>query len=252
MGLEVVNLTAKIGDKVVLRNVNLKVDYGEIHALMGPNGGGKSSLAYVVMGREIYEVVEGDILLDGESIKDLPTEERALKGIYMALQEPPQLPGVRLSTFLIAAINKRRGVKELTKVTDPSIIKRLYKVVEDLGLSKDLLSREINVGFSGGEKKRSELMQSILIDSKVIMLDEPDSGLDIDGIKKVAEYIDSFRKNGKAVLLITHYARLLKYVKPDRVSVIIGGEIVASGDSSLADLVEEKGYLYVKRVFKKK
>ena len=250
MGLEVVNLTAKIEDKVVLRNVNLKVDYGEVHALMGPNGGGKSSLAYVIMGRETYEVVEGDILLDGESIKDLPTEERALKGIYMALQEPPQLPGVRLSTFIIASINKRKGAKELTKVTDPLVVRRLYKIAEDLGLGRDILSREINVGFSGGEKKRSELLQSIILDPKVVILDEPDSGLDIDGIKKVAEYIDDFRKQGKAVLLITHYARLLKYVRPDKVSVIIGGEIVARGDASLADLVEEKGYIYVKRAFK--
>ena len=246
MGLEVVNLTAKVGDKVVLKRVNLKIDYGEVHAIMGPNGSGKSSLAYVVMGRPIYEVLEGDILLDGESIKELPPEERALKGLFMAQQDPPQVPGVRLSSLIITFTNKRLGAQDLMKPKDPRIIRRMYEVMDKIGLPRDLLQREVNVGFSGGEKKRSELVQAILFDPKIVILDEPDSGLDIDGLKVVAEYIKSMRESGKGVMLITHYARLLKYVTPDRVTVLIDGRVAATGGPDLADLVEEKGYAYIK------
>ncbi|MCE4611901.1 MAG: Fe-S cluster assembly ATPase SufC [Desulfurococcales archaeon] len=246
MGLEVVNLTAKVGDKVVLRNVNLKVDYGEIHVIMGPNGSGKSSLAYVIMGREIYEVLEGDILLDGESIKDLPPEERALKGLFLAQQDPPQVPGVRLSSLIITYTNKRLGAQDLTRPKDPKVIKRMYEVATKLGLPKEILQREVNVGFSGGEKKRSEIMQAILFEPKIVIFDEPDSGLDIDGLRIVADYIRSLKESGKGVLLITHYARLLGYVKPDRVTVLLDGRVAATGGPELAQLVEEKGYAYLK------
>jgi Fe-S cluster assembly ATP-binding protein len=246
LGLEVVNLTAKVGDKIVLRNVSLTVNYGEVHAIMGPNGSGKSSLAYVIMGRPIYEVLEGDILLDGESIKDLPPEERALKGIFMAQQDPPQVPGVRLSSLIITFTNKRLGAKDLTRPKDPRILRRMYEVADKIGLPRELLQREVNVGFSGGEKKRSELLQAILFDPKIVILDEPDSGLDIDGLKVVAEYIKAMRDSGKGVMLITHYARLLNYVRPDRVTVLLDGRVAATGGPELANLVEEKGYAYLR------
>ncbi len=252
MGLEVVNLTARIGEKTVLKNVSLNVNYGEVHAIMGPNGSGKSSLAYVIMGREIYEVVDGDILLDGESIKDLPPEERALKGIFLAMQDPPQVPGVRLSSLIIAAVNKKLGGEgELGRPRDPRILKRMMELAKEIGLDPSILQREVNVGFSGGERKRSEILQALLLDPKIVILDEPDSGLDIDGIKIVAQYINKLREQGKGVMLITHYARLLQYVKPDRVTVLIGGEVVATGGYELAQLVEEKGYAYVKQAFRK-
>ncbi len=246
MGLEVVNLTAKVGDKVVLKGVNLEVKYGEVHAIMGPNGSGKSSLAYVVMGRSIYEVLEGDILLDGESIKDLPTEERVLKGLFMAQQDPPQVPGVRLSSLIITFSNKKMGAKELTRPANPKILRQIYEVADKLSLPRELLQREINVGFSGGEKKRSELLQAILFDPKIVILDEPDSGLDIDGLRVVAEYIKSMRERGKGVMLITHYARLLNYVEPDKVTVLLDGRVAATGGPELAHLVEEKGYAYLR------
>ncbi len=246
MGLEVVNLTAKVGDKIVLRNVSLKVDYGTVHVIMGPNGSGKSSLAYVIMGRPIYEVLEGDILLDGESIKDLPTEERALKGIFLAQQDPPQVPGVRLSSLIITFTNKKLGAKDLTRPKDPSVIKRMYEVATKLGLPREILQREVNVGFSGGEKKRSEILQAMLFDAKIVIFDEPDSGLDIDGLRIVADYIKSLRDAGKGVMLITHYARLLSYVKPDKVTVLLDGKVAATGGPELAQLVEEKGYAYLR------
>jgi len=250
LGLEVVNLTARIGDKTVLRNVSLKAEYGEVHAIMGPNGSGKSSLAYVIMGREIYDVVNGDILLDGESIRGLPAEERALKGLFLAMQDPPQVPGVRLSSLIVAAVNKRlTGEGGLGRPRDPGILKRMIELARELGLDPSILQREVNVGFSGGERKRSEILQALLLNPKVVILDEPDSGLDIDGIKIVARYINRFREEGKSVILITHYARLLQHVKPDRVTVLMKGEVVATGGYELAQLVEEKGYAHVKKAY---
>ena len=247
-GLVVENLHVKVADKLVLKGVDLRLGYGEVHAVMGPNGSGKSTLAYTIMGREGYEVVEGDIRLDGESILDLPTEERALRGIYLGLQEPPQIPGVKFSTFLIAAINKRMGSDDLTRLKDPKKIRDIYKLIEEVGLPRDVLGRELYVGFSGGEKKRSEILQAMLLDPKIVILDEPDSGLDIDGVKKVAELIRDLKAKGKGVLLITHYARLLQYVEPDRVTVLIDGKVAATGGPELAHLVEEKGYQAVRRL----
>jgi len=250
LGLEVINLSVKVRDKLVLKNVSLTVDYGTIHAVMGPNGSGKSSLAYAIMGREGYEVVSGDIRLDGESILSLETFERALKGIYIGMQDPPVVPGVRLSTLIIAALNKRSGEVELTKIRNPRVVRDMNVVASGIGLNIELLQREVNVGFSGGERKRSELLQAILLEPKIAILDEPDSGLDIDGIKKVAEYIGDLRSRGKAVMLITHYARLLQYVKPDVVTVLLDGEVIARGDSKLAFLVEERGYNEVRKMYK--
>ncbi|MEB3774146.1 MAG: Fe-S cluster assembly ATPase SufC [Desulfurococcales archaeon] len=248
-GLEVIDLHVNVHGKKVLRGVSLNVDYGTIHAIMGPNGSGKSTLAYTIMGREGYEVEKGDIRLDGESILDLPTEERALKGLFMALQDPPQVPGVRISTLMIAALNKRAGSNDLTRIRDPKIVRRLYQLAEELGLTREILQREVNVGFSGGEKKRSELLQALVLDPKIVILDEPDSGLDVDGVKKVSEFLTDLKARGKGILLITHYARMFKYVKPDIVTVLIDGRIAVQGGPEIADLVEEKGYAYIRKAY---
>ncbi len=243
--LEVENLKVNVRGREVLRGVTLDVAYGEVHAIMGPNGSGKSTLAYTIMGREGYEVEEGDIRLDGESILGLPTEERALRGIFLAFQEPPQIPGVRFSTFLIAVINKRMGAEDLTRLKDPRKLREIYRVLDELGLPRSILNRELYVGFSGGEKKRSEMAQALLLDPKVVILDEPDSGLDVDGVRKIAEIIRSMREKGKAIILITHYARLFKYVEPDKVTVLVNGRVAARGGPELAHVIEEKGYAAV-------
>ncbi|MEB3806732.1 MAG: Fe-S cluster assembly ATPase SufC [Desulfurococcales archaeon] len=240
--LEVDSLKVRVHGKTILKEVNLDINYGEVHAVMGPNGSGKSTLAYTIMGREGYEVIEGDIKLDGTSIKDLPTDERVLRGLFLGFQEPPSIQGVRFSTFLIAIINKRLGADDLTTLKDPKKLREIYSLLEEVGLDKSVLQRELYVGFSGGEKKRAEMLQALLMDPKVVILDEPDSGLDVDGVRKIAEIIKSLRDNGKAVLLITHYARLFNYVEPDRVTVLADGRVVATGDKDLARLIEEKGY----------
>ncbi len=244
--LEIKDLHVAVGGRQVLRGVSLTVRYGEVHAVMGPNGSGKSTLAYAIMGRPGYEVTKGDVLLDGESLKELTTEERSLKGLFLAMQEPPQIPGVRVSTFLIASINKRMGADDLTRVKNPLVLKRIYDAVKNVGLSKDHLTRELNVGFSGGEKKRNELLQLLLLDPKVVILDEPDSGLDVDGVKRVAEIIQELREKGKAVLLITHYPRILEYVEPNHVTVLYRGTVVAKGGPELAKRIEEEGYSFIK------
>ena len=244
--LRVEDLHVRVGGKEILKGINLEVKYGEVHAVMGPNGSGKSTLAYTIMGREGYEVVKGDILLDGASIKDLDPDERALKGIFLGFQEPPSIQGVRFSTFLIAAMNKKMGSEDLTTLKDPKKLREIYRLVEEVGLDRSVLTRELYVGFSGGEKKRAEMLQALLLDPKVIILDEPDSGLDVDGVRKVAEIINELREKGKAILVITHYARLLNYVEPEKVTVLIDGRVVASDGPELARRIEEKGYQVVR------
>jgi len=245
--LEVRDLVVDVHGRRVLDGVTIDVGYGEVHAIMGPNGSGKSTLAYTIMGREGYEVRSGDIVFEGESLLGLPTHERALKGLFLAFQEPPQIPGVRFSTFLIAVINKRLGADDLTRLKDPRLLSRIVKVLERVGLPRDVLQRELYVGFSGGEKKRSEMAQAILLDPKVVILDEPDSGLDVDGVRLVAEIIDEFRRAGKAVVLITHYARLFNHVEPDKVTVLVNGRVAARGGPELAREIEEKGYSAISR-----
>jgi len=241
-GLVVEDLHVEVSGRRILQGVNIRAPYGTIHAVMGPNGSGKSTLAYTIMGREGYEIVQGRILLDGTPLNGLPTEERALKGLFLGFQEPPAIPGVRFSTFLIAALNKRLGGEDLTMLKDPSKIREIYRLLEELGLPRDVLGRELYVGFSGGEKKRAEILQALLLDPKVVILDEPDSGLDVDGVKKIAGIIRGLRESGKAVVLITHYARLLDYVEPDTVTVLSAGRVAAEGGPELARRVEEEGY----------
>jgi len=243
--LSVERLRVRVAGREILRGVDLEVDYGEVHAVMGPNGSGKSTLAYTIMGREGYEVIEGDIRLDGESILGLPPHERALRGLFLAFQEPPSIHGVRFSTFLIAAVNKRLGASDLSRLADPRKLGVMYKLLGEVGLPREVLSRELYVGFSGGEKKRAEIMQALLLEPRVVILDEPDSGLDVDGVRMVARVIERLRDEGKAVLLITHYARLFNHVEPDRVTVLVNGRVAARGGAELARLVEEKGYKYI-------
>ncbi|MEB3755758.1 MAG: Fe-S cluster assembly ATPase SufC [Desulfurococcales archaeon] len=240
--LEVEDLTVEVEGKTILENVNLKVNQGELHAVMGPNGSGKSTLAYTIAGKEGYIVKNGKIVLDGEDLTKLEPEERALKGIFLGFQEPPPLPGVKLSTLIIAALNKKRGVKDLTKLTSMKDYKAILEGLERVDLSKSYALRETNVGFSGGEKKRAEILQAMLLDPKIVILDEPDSGLDVEGVAKIAEIVEELRDQGKGLLVITHYARIFKHVKPDRVSILMNGKIVTTGGGELAYKIDDEGY----------
>ncbi len=243
--LEVRNLTVKVEERVVLRGVSLSVNAGEVHAVMGPNGSGKSSLAYTIIGRPGYEVIEGDILLNGKSVLEMSIDERSRAGILLAFQEPPAVKGLRVAVLATAALNKRLGAPDLTKPADPSIPERIYSILERVGLPSDYAYREVNVGFSGGEKKRHELFHVLLLDPKVVILDEPDSGLDVDGVRMVAEVIKELKNRGKAILLITHYARLMRFVKPDEVTILYNGEVAARGGPELAERVEAEGYSFL-------
>jgi len=240
--LTVAGLHVKVGELTILRDVSLAVRPGTLHAVMGPNGSGKSTLAYTIMGHPRYTVARGDIRLNGESILGLSPEERSLKGIFLGLQEPPSIPGLRLSTFLLAILNKRRGAEDLTEVKDPGILRKINEAAKIVGLPKEYLYREVNVGFSGGEKKRNELLQVLLTDPKVVILDEPDSGMDIDGVRKVAQLVAELKDKGKAVVLITHYARIFSHVEPDEVSVLYKGVVAARGGPELAYKIEREGY----------
>ena len=241
--LEVKGIKAKIQEKIVLKGVDLSLEKGEILALMGPNGSGKTSLAYVLMGHPKYEVIEGKILLDGEDITEEETHVRSIKGLFLAFQTPPEIPGVKLSNLLLAAYNKRKGVEgDLLKLVDTRFISQTQKLVQMVGLPKDMLYREVNIGFSGGEKKRSEFLQAQVLDPNYIILDEPDSGLDADGLKMVGAMIAEMRDRGKGVLLITHYTRIFKHVKPDKVMIMVNGKIVAKDGVELAEKIDSIGY----------
>ncbi|MCE4614562.1 MAG: Fe-S cluster assembly ATPase SufC [Desulfurococcales archaeon] len=240
LGIE--NLTVEVEGKTILENLDLNLNKGELHAVMGPNGSGKSTLAYTIAGKEGYKVKDGRILLGGEDITGLEPEERALKGIFLGFQEPPALPGIKLSALVIAALNKRRGGRDLTKLTNMRDYKAILEGLEKVGLSKSYALREANVGFSGGEKKRAEIFQATLLDPKIIILDEPDSGLDVEGVATIAEIIGELRNQGKGLLVITHYARIFKHIKPDRVSILYNGRIVATGGGDLAHKIDDEGY----------
>ena len=239
--LRVENLSVAVNGKVILKNVSLNVKSGELLAIMGPNGSGKTTLAYTIMGHLEYTVISGRIILDNENITNLPAHERSLRGIFLAFQNPVEVHGLRLSTLIFAALNKRKGEINLMK-GDPIVLSRLMRITTELGLTANHLQREVNVGFSGGEKKRSELLQAMMLEPKFVIMDEPDSGLDVDGIKIVASKIKEFLDRGTGVIVITHYARLLRFLEPDNVIVLKDGSIIASGDSYLPYIIEEKGY----------
>ena len=244
--LQIKNLHASVEDKEILKGINLEVKAGEVHAIMGPNGAGKSTLSNVITGREDYEVTDGDIQLDNESILELAPEERAQKGIFMSFQYPIEIPGVSVTNFIKTSINETRKAQGLEEMGASEMLKEIRAKAELLGIKKDFLSRSLNEGFSGGEKKRNEIFQMLMLNPKLAILDETDSGLDIDALRIVAEGVNAFKNENNGVLVITHYQRLLDYIVPDFVHVLADGKIIKSGGKELALELEEKGYDWVK------
>ena len=243
--LEIKNLHAKVADSEILRGIGLTVKAGEVHAIMGPNGSGKSTLAHVLSGRENCQVTAGEVTFQGKDLLQMIPEERAREGIFLAFQYPVEIPGVSSTYFLKAALNavrKHRGLPELDAMDFLALIKEKMKVVE---MDQGLLNRSINEGFSGGEKKRNEIFQMAVLDPKLAILDETDSGLDIDALRIVANGVNALRSAERAMIVITHYQRLLSYIIPDYVHVLFDGRIVKSGDKRLALELEEKGYAWI-------
>ncbi len=237
-----VSVQTDTGPRDILKGLSLTIKAGEVHAIMGPNGSGKSTLSYVLAGREGYEITEGSVSLDGQDVLELEPEERAAAGIFLAFQYPVEIPGVNMSTFLktsINAVRKQRGQEELDAL---SLLKLMKAKCKDLGISDEMMKRAVNSGFSGGEKKRNEILQMALLEPKFCVLDETDSGLDIDALKIVADGVNRLRSPERAFLIITHYQRLLDYIRPDVVHVMAGGRIVKTGGPELALELEKQGY----------
>jgi len=244
--LEIKNLHAGIDDKDILNGINLSINAGEVHAIMGPNGSGKSTLSSVIAGNETYEVTEGDVLLDNESLMELAPEERAHKGIFLSFQYPVEIPGVTTTNFVKTAINEKRKASGLEDLPAKDMLKLIREKSELLEMDRKFLSRSLNEGFSGGEKKRNEIFQMAMLEPKLAILDETDSGLDIDALKIVANGVNKLRGKDNAVIVITHYQRLLDYIVPDFVHVLHNGKIVKSGGKELALELEKKGYDWLK------
>ncbi len=240
--LKIADLHACVEEKEILKGIDLKVGAGEVHAIMGPNGSGKSTLANVIAGRDVYETTRGSVTLDGEDLLDMSPEERAHAGVFMAFQYPVEIPGVSNTYFLRAALNSVRKARGDEEIDAMSFLKHIKEKVKSLGLSDDMLSRGVNEGFSGGEKKRGEIFQMAVLEPKLCILDETDSGLDIDALQTVADGVNAMRSPERAFLIITHYQRLLNFIEPDFVHIIIDGRIVKSGGKGLALELEEKGY----------
>ena len=245
--LSIKNLHASIGDKEILKGINLEVKAGEVHAIMGPNGAGKSTLASIVAGNENYEVTSGEIILDGEDLSELAPEERAHKGVFLSFQYPVEIPGVSVTNFIRTAINETRKANGQEEMPANEMLKVIREKSELLEIDRKFLSRSLNEGFSGGEKKRNEIFQMAMLEPKLAILDETDSGLDIDALRIVANGVNKLKSDKNAVVVITHYQRLLDYIVPDFVHVLLNGKIVKSGDASLALELEEKGYDWIKQ-----
>jgi Fe-S cluster assembly ATP-binding protein len=242
--LEIKNLHARVAESGVeiIRGLNLTVQDGEVAAIMGPNGSGKSTLSYVLAGREDYEVTEGEILYNGQSILEMDPAERAASGIFLAFQYPMEIPGVATMEFLKVAMNAQRKARGEDPLSIPDLMKRVKQAAGDLSMDLGMLKRPLNVGFSGGEKKRAEILQMKLLEPKLCVLDETDSGLDIDALKIVADGVNQLRSPDRSIVVITHYQRLLDYIVPDSVHVLYKGQVIKSGDKSLAYELEENGY----------
>ena len=240
--LEIKNLHVSIGDRKILDGLSLTVHDGEVAAIMGPNGTGKSTLSYVVSGREGYDVTQGEVLLNGENILGLAPHERAAKGVFLAFQYPVEIPGVATMTFLKAALNSQRRARGEDELQTPDFMKRVNEAAARLGVVKDMLRRPLNCGFSGGEKKRMEILQMALLEPRLCILDETDSGLDIDALRVVSDGVNALRAKDRGFLVITHYQRLLDYIKPDTVHVMAKGRILRSGGPELALELESSGY----------
>ena len=244
--LEIKNLHASVDDKEILKGIDLKVNAGEVHAIMGPNGSGKSTLAEVIAGQEEFEVGEGSILLEGEDLEELSPEERAHKGVFLSFQYPVEIPGVSVTNFMKTAINESRKAQGLGDMPANEMLKKIREKSEMLEIDRKFLSRSLNEGFSGGEKKRNEIFQMAMMEPKLAILDETDSGLDIDALRIVANGVNKLRGKDNAIIVITHYQRLLDYIVPDFVHVLHNGKIVKSGTKELALELEEKGYDWLK------
>src|SRR5690606_16141657 len=244
--LKINNLHASIEGKTILKGLNLEVKAGEVHAIMGPNGAGKSTLANIIAGKDEYEVTNGIIELNGENISELAPEERAHNGVFLSFQYPVEIPGVSVTNFIKTAINETRKAKGLEDMPAKDMLKLLREKSELLEIDRKFLSRSLNEGFSGGEKKRNEIFQMAMLEPKLAILDETDSGLDIDALRIVANGVNKFKSKDNAVIIITHYQRLLDYIVPDFVHVIHNGRIVKSGGKELAHELEEKGYDWIK------
>lgn len=242
MIMEIKDLKAKIGDKEILKGVNLNLEKGKVHAIMGPNGAGKSTLSKTIVGHYEVEVTDGDIIYKGESILDMPPEERALKGIFMSFQNPVEVPGVTNAYFLRTAVNAKREYEGKEPLNPAQFLKMAREYAALLGMKPEMLNRSLNVGFSGGEKKRNEILQMLMLDPDLIILDEIDSGLDIDALKAVSEGINRIKGPEKTFLIITHYSRILDYVEPDFVHVMMDGKVVKTGDIELVKQLEKEGY----------
>ncbi|MCD0469573.1 Fe-S cluster assembly ATPase SufC [Flavobacterium sp. JAS] len=244
--LSIKNLHAGIGDKEILKGINIEIKAGEVHAIMGPNGSGKSTLSAVIAGNENYEVTDGAVFLDGEDLADLAPEERAHKGVFLSFQYPVEIPGVSVTNFMKTAINETRKANGQEEMPANEMLKVIREKSELLEIDRKFLSRSLNEGFSGGEKKRNEIFQMAMLEPKLAILDETDSGLDIDALRIVANGVNKLKSEKNAIIVITHYQRLLDYIVPDFVHVLYNGKIVKSGGKELAYELEEKGYDWIK------
>jgi Fe-S cluster assembly ATP-binding protein len=246
--LQIKNLHASIGDKEILKGLNITVNAGEVHAIMGPNGAGKSTLASIIAGNENYEMTSGEILLDNEDISEMAPEERAHKGVFLSFQYPVEIPGVSVTNFMRTSINETRKAQGKDEMPASDMLKLIREKSELLEIDRKFLSRSLNEGFSGGEKKRNEIFQMAMLEPKLAILDETDSGLDIDALRIVANGVNKLKSSENAVIVITHYQRLLDYIIPDFVHVLMDGKIVKSGGKELAYELEEKGYDWIKEL----
>jgi len=244
--LSIKNLKANVEGKEILKGIDLEIKVGEVHAIMGPNGSGKSTLANVLTGNQNYEVINGEILFDGKNLLDMDPETRSREGMFLAFQYPIEIPGISNATFLKTALNEIRKYKGEAELTPKEFLDKIKEKAKILGLDESLISRYVNVGFSGGEKKRNEIFQMLMLEPKFVLLDETDSGLDIDALRIVSDGVNIYKNSGNAFLVITHYQRLLNYIQPDFVHVLYNGKIIKSGGKELALELEEKGYDWIK------
>ena len=245
--LEIKNLHATVGGKAILKGVDLTIEAGQIHAIMGPNGAGKSTLGNVIAGREGFEVTQGEVIFNGKNLLELEPEDRACEGIFLAFQYPVEIPGVNNTYFLRAALNAQRKYRGEPELDSMQFLKLVRAKLEILHISDDLLRRSVNEGFSGGEKKRNEIFQMAVLEPSLAILDETDSGLDIDALRLVAEGVNRLRSNDRAMIVITHYQRLLDHIVPDKVHVLADGKVAASGGADLALKLEEQGYTWLEQ-----